>query len=138
MDKIEAAIHRMGLEDCVTVWGYVPHSDIHRLFAQCSVFALPSVREGVSVSLLEAMASGCLCVVSDIRDNREIIQHGRNGILFKTDDEEDLANSLRRVLLQSAQSSSSISVEARLDVERLYSLEAVRSSLSGVIASVEP
>ena len=95
------------------------------------------MREGVSVSLVEAMASGCLCIVSDIQDNKEIIQDGHNGILFTTDDGEDLADALRRALSQPPPILSSISARARLYVEKRYSLEAVTDSVRRVMTRVQ-
>ena len=51
------------------------------------IFVMASLSEGVSRSLMEALYSGKICIVSDIDVNRELIRHGKNGYLFKDDDE---------------------------------------------------
>ena len=44
------------------------------IYQNADIFVFPSVREGMPVALMEAMAAGMPCVVSDIRGNRELIQ----------------------------------------------------------------
>lgn len=48
--------------------------ELREVYKHADVFAFPSQREGLSVALMEAMASGLPCVVSDIRGNRELIE----------------------------------------------------------------
>jgi len=122
------AIH-MDMADIVTFKGYIPHSEIHQFFRRSAIFVLPSIREGVSISLLEAMSSGCLCIVSDIPDNKEVIQHMYNGIVFHADDEEDLANKLHWATSGTSELRL-IPSNARRAVERDYSLENVANTLS--------
>ena len=45
------------------------------------VYLLPSIREGLNVSVMEAMSSGLPCIVSDIRGNRDMIDNGKGGYL---------------------------------------------------------
>lgn len=57
-------------------------NDIAELLSTMDLFAFPSLREGLPVSLMEAMASSLPCIVSDIRGNHDLIdQYG--GILVK-------------------------------------------------------
>lgn len=51
------------------------------------IFFAPSFSEAFDISLLEAMASGCACLASDIPAHRELIQHGKNGVLFNNEEE---------------------------------------------------
>ena len=84
------------------------------LLAQTSVFVLPSFYEGQPLSLLQAMAAGRCCVASDCCGQRDLIQHGENGLLFSAGDPDALADRLedtfrddamRRRLGQRAQAS---------------------------------
>ncbi len=68
--------------------------DVKEYYETCAVFVLPSRHEGLSNSLLEAMAAGCACIVSDISPNRELIQDGINGLVFRSGDSNDLASKL--------------------------------------------
>jgi glycosyltransferase involved in cell wall biosynthesis len=60
------------------------------------VFVLPSSSEGLSNSLLEALAASCLVIASNIPAHREVIEHGVTGLLF--DNGDQLANYLDEVL----------------------------------------
>lgn len=121
---------RFGL---VTLVAAVPHSEIHLLYRRSAIFILPSVREGVSLALLEAMSSGCLCIVSDIPDNKQVIQHGVNGITFKTSDEEDLANKIQWAISQPPSQLVDVTARARRTIELEYSLQTVGTGVSHIL-----
>jgi glycosyltransferase involved in cell wall biosynthesis len=59
------------------------------------VFVLPSLREGMSNTLLEAMACGLPVLASNVGGNPEIIENNLNGSLFAPGDVEWLANKLQ-------------------------------------------
>ncbi len=67
----------------VFVAGPVTHGLLPYWLNSADVFVLPSYSEGMSCALLEAMACAKPVVASDIPGNREIIEDGRNGLLFK-------------------------------------------------------
>ena len=50
------------------------------------IFVMPSIREGLSRSIMEAMASGLPCVVSRIRVNIVLVKDGKNGYVVEVDD----------------------------------------------------
>ncbi len=64
-----------------------------KLFQEADIFVLPSRREGMPQSLIEAMASNCKVIASDIEACRELI-NSRKGLLFRTGDEKDLAEKI--------------------------------------------
>lgn len=68
----------------ITVTGWISRDEAVKCAECCDVFVLPSKWEGLSVSLLEAMAAAKLCLVSDIPGNRNAIENGKNGIICKT------------------------------------------------------
>jgi glycosyltransferase involved in cell wall biosynthesis len=71
--------------------------DVHRLLPAFDVFALPSLSEGMSNTLLEAMAAGVPPVVSDVGGNCEIVRDGVEGMVFRSDDEAALATQLSKI-----------------------------------------
>jgi len=134
-NQIMNTVARMKMTDTITLKGYLPHSQIQALYADAPIFVLPSSREGVSVSLLEAMSSGCVCIVSDIPDNREIVHSMCNGITFSLNDDGDLASKLRWATSQSS-GLALMALNARNTVEDHYSLRTVGDGLDSVLSSL--
>jgi glycosyltransferase involved in cell wall biosynthesis len=62
------------------------------------IFVLPSLSEAFSNALLEAMASGCAVVGSNVGGTPELIHDGQTGLLFRLGDSQDLAAKLRRLI----------------------------------------
>ena len=73
-------------------------NDIPSLLRRMNVNVLASHAEGLSTSLLEAMASGCVCTASDIPSNRYVLDEERAGLLFPDGNPEALANAIERLL----------------------------------------
>jgi glycosyltransferase involved in cell wall biosynthesis len=85
-------------EGVVEFWGW--QDDMPSVFSQAQIVCLPSYHEGFPKSLLEAAASGCAIVATDIPGCREIVQHGVTGWLVPTQDVSALANALRQAIEQ--------------------------------------
>lgn len=73
-------------------------SDVAELLPQFDVFALPSLAEGISNTLLEAMACGCAPVATDVGGNGELVTHDANGLLVPAGDSTALAAALARLV----------------------------------------
>ena len=84
---------KLNLSDQVHLLGF--RKDISELLASSDVFVFPSYREGLSLALMEAMVSGTMIICSDIRGNRDLIEDGYNGFLFKPDDFKRLVNTIK-------------------------------------------
>jgi PEP-CTERM/exosortase A-associated glycosyltransferase len=98
-EALRAQAHRLGLTDKIVFTGRVPHADVNRYYDLVDVLAYPrhSMRLTELVTPLkplEAMAQGRLLVASDVGGHRELIEHGRNGILFKAGDATALARAI--------------------------------------------
>jgi glycosyltransferase involved in cell wall biosynthesis len=72
--------------------------DVHRLIPGADVFLLSSLSEGVSVTLLEAMAARLPIVATDVGGNPEVVDHGHTGLLAPRRDAHGLADALHRLL----------------------------------------
>ncbi len=89
-------VRRHRIADKVTFHGLV--RDPTTLLRSCRVFVLPSRFEGTPNSLLEAMAAGLACVVTDASPGPlTLIEHGVSGLVVRTDDVADLAQALRQL-----------------------------------------
>ena len=76
---LESKIQQYGLEHRVFLLGY--RNDIKQLLRAADAFVLPSLREGLSCSLQEAMTEALPVIASDIRGNNELIVPGKGGWL---------------------------------------------------------
>ena len=86
-----------GVLDRVIFGGQISQSDLPRWYHRADVYISPSHVDGSSVSLMEALASGLPCLVSDIPGNREWVIEGENGWLFPDGDVDALAVKLLQV-----------------------------------------
>ncbi len=89
---IQEKIDREGIE--AEINNRVPNHRMPALYQQCSVYVICSRYEGNPKSLLEAMACGCAVIGTNVRGIREIIEHGKTGILVEQD-----AFALRQAML---------------------------------------
>lgn len=95
--------------------------DVPKLLDLAAVAVVPSVQpEGLGLSTLEAMRSGCAVIASDHGGSREIITNGANGLLVKPGDRGELADALRRVLSDPTLRES-LGEAARRDVAEAFS-----------------
>jgi L-malate glycosyltransferase len=95
-DELRACAERLGVADAVDFLGFVP--DLQSLYAASRVFVLTSRREGLSIALTEAMASGLPAVVTDVGEARDVLCPGVNGYLFDVGDVQALAGHVDRLL----------------------------------------
>jgi glycosyltransferase involved in cell wall biosynthesis len=91
---IEAAEAAMGAR--LKLLGYRP--DVENLLAAADLFVLPSHREGMPRSILEAMATGLPVVATDIRGSREEVVQDATGLLTPVGDVPALAEALARLV----------------------------------------
>jgi glycosyltransferase involved in cell wall biosynthesis len=96
-----AAIAREQLQEWTDA-GYVEwfgrRDDMPEIFRQANVVCLPSYREGLPKSLLEAAACGRAIVATDVPGCREIVENGKNGLLVPARDALALAEAIRTLI----------------------------------------
>ena len=108
-----------GLHDNVHFLGY--RSDVKDLLLMADVYVMPSIREGLSRSLMEAMACGLPCIVSDIRGNRDLINGNKCGYLCSTISE--YADAINQLLID----------ECRTEWYRSNCLNEIRQYSSNIV-----
>lgn len=96
--QLEEQVVSLRMGSRVRFWGLRP--DVPTVLARSTIFVLPTRIEGMSNALLEALAAGLPCIVSDIPANREVIDDGCTGLLFAAGQKDNLAQTLRRLLAQ--------------------------------------
>ena len=118
---LEQQARELGLhEDGVRLLG--ERRDVPEILKASDVFVLPSsVREGLSISLLEAMASRRPIVVTDVAGNRETVGHGRSGLVVSPADSAALAEAILK-LLQDPDLARRLGAAARAKVDEEFSV----------------
>lgn len=129
--ELKELAEKKGVLDQVHFLGY--RTDVKELLQAADVFVMPSIREGLSRSIMEAMASGLPCVVSRIRGNSDLIKDGEGGYLCETKNVEQYVNAINQLL--------SISLRKKMgkkNLERIkkYSMEIVQNELTTCYANI--
>lgn len=94
-DQLQELSRELGIGDQVTLLGY--RTDIPDILGASDVFVFPSLREGLSVALMESMAAGKAVACSRIRGNTDLIE-AEGGVLFDPRSVDDCADAIDKLL----------------------------------------
>lgn len=97
-----------------------PSDSMERIYAAVDCVVLPSYREGMPRSLLEAGAMGLPVVATDVPGCRSIVAHGVNGLLCRARDSESLREALQDMLRMSHAERAAMARNARAIVSQKY------------------
>jgi len=98
--RIRQILLNGGVLDRVTFGGQVSQAELPRWYHWADVYISPSHVDGSSVSLMEALACGLPCLVSNIPGNQEWVTEGQNGWLFPDGDADALAAKILQIMDQ--------------------------------------
>lgn len=96
--RVEAMIENLGLQDCVTLAGFIPESELPDHYHLCDVFAMPSKNEGFGIVYLEALACGKPVLAGNQDGASDPLVQGRLGCMVDPDDVEAIASKLIQIL----------------------------------------
>lgn len=120
---------RTGIREALLTTGF--RSDVTDLLAAMDVFVMSSVREGLPVALLEAMAAARPVIVTAVGGMPDAVAHGANGLLVPPADPQALAEAIGGLLADAA-TASRLAVAARATVEERYSITSVSRRIEAV------
>lgn len=95
-NDLEKRTRELGIEMRVRFLGN--RQDVPKLLATCDLFVLPSLYEGLPISVLEAMAAGKPIVATDIGGTKEAIINQETGLLVPPGSAQELAGAIKRML----------------------------------------
>ncbi len=127
---LQAQAEELGLGSKVQWLGF--RNDVARLLKTLDVFVMPSAYEGHSIALLEAMAAGCACLVSDLPEIAETI--GEAAVRVPAGDDVAIAAALR-ALAENPSRRQALGAEAR-GVARRFSIAAAAESYLRLYARI--
>lgn len=103
--NLKEQVSKLGLEDKVFFTGKVSYEDVNRYYSVIDVLVYPrkSMRLTELVTPLkplEAMAQSKVFIASDVGGHKELVTHEKTGLLFKSDDANDLTRKIKRILTE--------------------------------------
>jgi glycogen synthase len=96
--ELKEQARRLGLDAHGTFLGWIGDDVLHSLYRIADLTVVPSIYEPFGLVALEAMASGCPCLVSDTGGLREVVPHEDVGLRFRSRDPDSLGEMAERLL----------------------------------------
>jgi glycosyltransferase involved in cell wall biosynthesis len=121
---LEKITEREKFNKYVKFFGHVPHEEVSNMFGIADIFAIPSFFEGTSISMLEAMFNGMPIIGSDGEGISNVIEHGKNGLLFEVSNWKDLKDQII-YLVENKGVAEKIASEAKKTYEDNFNFETV-------------
>jgi glycosyltransferase involved in cell wall biosynthesis len=107
--------------------------DVFRYLQASDAYILPSTEEGLSNSLLEAMAAGLAPIVSNTSGTRELLRNKENGLTFGSRSKTELRAAIAWYLsIYGTEAESSLRAAARETIERDYSIDEIAKRYSSL------
>lgn len=91
---LESLASEVGVSERTEFRGLIPHEALPEVYRECDIFCLPSLNEGMSNTVLEAIASGLPIVATVTGGTDELVTDGENGFFVKKESPEDLADKI--------------------------------------------
>src|SRR3954454_19474916 len=84
--QLKEQAHKLGLDEHGTFLGWIGDDVLHSLYRIADLTVVPSIYEPFGLVALEAMASGCPCIVADTGGLREVVPNAEGGLRFRSQD----------------------------------------------------
>lgn len=132
--RCEKAIRKAGLQDCFFL---LPgQQDVAAIYPKADAFCLPSLYEGTSNSLAEALSCGLPVICSDVSDNSRYVRPGVSGFLFDPYDPASMADAIRQAMDCGETALREMGIKGRSLVQEALSPERFRESYRLLIDSL--
>jgi glycosyltransferase involved in cell wall biosynthesis len=128
--KLKNLAHKLKID--VQFLGKLNGTEIEEVMNESRSFALLSNYEGLSFSLIQAMAHGLTPIVSNIPGNTAVVQNGVNGIVCDIKDMTNIKHAINKLLLEK-NLSQQLGVSAKHTAEEMYSLDLNIKRISSLI-----
>ncbi|AEG15310.1 glycosyl transferase group 1 [Desulfofundulus kuznetsovii DSM 6115] len=105
-------------------------SDVPQILRETDIVTLVSKREGLPKSIMEAMAAGKPVVATNVRGNRDLVEHGKTGLLVELGDVDGLAAAIEK-LVSNPEQRAAMGAAGREKIKE-YSLEKVLAEMAAI------
>ena len=130
---VQEEIEKKNLQGKVKMYGFIGPSALNEVRSRASIFVLPSISEGLSLALLEAMAAGQAVIASRNESNASVLVNGESGLLYEPDNPTDLAAKILAAI-EDKQLRTRLSQSARRVCQAEFSNEVAASLLESLYA----
>jgi len=131
LEQVKRRAEELGVQDRVTMLGWVTSGRKLEELARASVFCLPSHAEGLPMAMLEAMAAGKAIVVSGVGGIPDAVKDEDNGLMVQPGDAQGLADALARIFGDDEERRR-LGARARKTIEERFESGVVIGQLSAV------
>jgi len=121
-EELQKLISKYSLKENIKI--LQPRRDIIKVLASADLFVFPSLWEGFSMVLVEAMAVGIPIIATNVTGINEIVINGINGILVKSKDSESLANAIIK-LIYNKEEREYLALNAKKTVGEKFNLDKI-------------
>lgn len=130
---LRAAVNAVLTEAGVEQYAWLPgeRDDVANIMRGFDLFVLPSLAEGISNTILEAMSTGLPVIATAVGGNSELVQAGVTGALVPRDDPQSMAREIR-IYAESADLCHRQGIEARNAIERKFGMDAMADAYMAV------
>lgn len=132
---LRETVKRLGVANNVVFKGFVPFSELVRLYNECDIFVFPSLYESFPTACAEAQACEKPVVTTNVASMPEVIKNNETGILVEPSDPEALAHAIRNLLSDSALRRR-LGRSGRKRVIRSFSREVRKEKVQEVLATL--
>lgn len=133
LQKCRIRSQQHGLSEQIQFLGQV--RQLPELLAKHQIFVLSTHYEGMPLALIEAMASGCACIGTDVIGVKEVIEHRKTGLLVPEGDEQALADAIA-LLISQPQLAQEMGAAARQAVKNRFTAELMHERYTNLFRSL--
>jgi glycosyltransferase involved in cell wall biosynthesis len=132
-EEVEAAIAQAGLQETVTITGWIPGERVRLEIQTARALVLPSFSENMPVSIMEAMALGRPVISTYVAGIPELVQPGKTGWLVPAGDDDALARAMREALAAPTAQLAAMGAAGRCHVLNKHGAAQEARKLKGLI-----
>ncbi|QHW30859.1 glycosyltransferase family 4 protein [Paenibacillus rhizovicinus] len=133
MDEIAELVRSHELEGVVSIAG--PTRNVSEVFRNSDIFVHPAIwEEGFGITIVEALSSGLVCVVSNKGATKEIIDNEENGYIFKSGDSQQLSEILEYLIINKDSKEMEIIRQNAITKAETFSLDKMVGKLDQLLS----
>jgi glycosyltransferase involved in cell wall biosynthesis len=134
--SLEELSYALGLQKTVSFLGFKSRDELLELYNLSDIFALASYSEGLPRALIEAMASECIPIVTNVGDAGAVVMEGSNGFLVSPGNHEEFAERFKEVMAFSEETRKLIRSNARHTVMDDFDSQKVTGKMIGYLSTL--